>query len=57
MVDDKLVKTLREAALWLETLEQIADLTKADRRFVEAAIRRSSSLLSDLDRQLEELDG
>tara|TARA_R110000751_G_scaffold27947_4_gene73379 strand:- start:449 stop:622 length:174 start_codon:yes stop_codon:yes gene_type:complete len=57
MVDDKLVKTLRESALWLETLEQIADLTKADRRFVEAAIRRSSSLLSDLDRQLEELDG
>lgn len=57
MVDDKLVKTLREAALWLETLEQIADLTKADRRFVEAAIKRSSSLLSDLDRQLEELDG
>ena len=57
MVDDKLVKTLREAALWLETLEQIADLTKADRRSIEAAIRRSSSLLSDLDRQLEELDG
>lgn len=56
MTDDKLVKTIREAALWLETLEQIADLTKADRRSIEAAIRRSSSLLSDLDRQLEELD-